>query len=148
MDARQARRRLAGAPEAAGLLMSRAYALDDLTLGVLWAVANLDEALLDGDATLSHSRGQLHLYERLPGLRPDGRWRPTWLRCRECGWAGERMRALADYLDLDWAWLVRRCHELGEYGSAGIAQPRSRLLSTDGVDQACRFLAQAAYAAG
>jgi hypothetical protein len=65
-------------------------------------------------------------------------------------WLGWRTdaRALADYLDLDWAWLVRRCHELGEYGSAGIAQPRSRLLSTDGVDQACRFLAQAADAAG
>lgn len=36
---------------------------------------------------------------------------------------GGRLRALADYLDLDWSWLVRRCHELGEYGSAGIAQP-------------------------
>lgn len=55
----------------------------------------------------------------------------------------ERLRALAEYLDLEWAWLVRRCAELGEYGSSGIAQPRSRLLSTDGVDQACRFLAQA-----
>jgi hypothetical protein len=46
--------------------MTRAYALDALTLGVLWAVANLDEALLDDDATLSDSRGQLHLYEQLP----------------------------------------------------------------------------------
>lgn len=55
----------------------------------------------------------------------------------------ERLRALAGYLDLDWPWLARRCHELGEYGSAGIAQPRSRMLSTDGVDQACRFLASA-----
>lgn len=54
---------------------------------------------------------------------------------------GERLRKVADYLELDWSWLVRRCAELGEYGSGGIAAPRSRLLSTDGVDQACRFLA-------
>ncbi|MGB3438136.1 MAG: hypothetical protein WBA97_05225 [Actinophytocola sp.] len=60
---------------------------------------------------------------------------------------GDRLRALADYLDLDWPWLVRRCAELGEYGSSGIAQPRSRLLSTDGVDRACLFLAQAAHTA-
>lgn len=60
---------------------------------------------------------------------------------------GERLRALADYLQLDWPWLVHRCSELGEYGSNGIAAPRSRLLSTDGIDQACRFLAAAAPAA-
>ncbi|UJW32450.1 hypothetical protein L3Q67_01285 [Saccharothrix sp. AJ9571] len=57
----------------------------------------------------------------------------------------ERLRELANYLDLDWTWLVRRCAELGEYGTSGIAQPRSRLLSTDGADQACRFLAQTAH---
>jgi hypothetical protein len=34
---------------------------------------------------------------------------------------GERLRALADYLSLDWVWLTRRCAELGEYGSAGLA---------------------------
>lgn len=66
MDARQARRRLAGALEETRLLMSRAYALDDLTLGILWAVANLDEALLDDDTTLSQSRRQLAAYEQLP----------------------------------------------------------------------------------
>ena len=303
LDSRQARRRLAGAPEGARLLMSRAYALDDLTLGILWAVANLDEALLDDDATLSDSRGQLAAYEQLPrsaagreiaaDLAPVSRmwlgsqfcashilrhtdtltdmpafWTreqrgeeaSTWLLfehkydylrqsagaasgadtgptrafcipasavadssrperillllavalmesfgitvdvCAEPEYAavpgfvfdghrraivanwvgadgiwqvdvtdttpllrefadatgyarshsiaaantpGERLHALANYLELDWAWLVRRCHELGEYGSAGIAQPRSRLLSTEGVDQACRFLALA-----
>lgn len=299
MDARQARRRLAGALEETRLLMSRAYALDDLTLGILWAVANLDEALLDDDTTLSESRRQLAVYEQLPrsaasrdiatDLAPvsqmwlgsqfcashilrnsdkltdtpsfwtreqRGEEASTWLLfahkyaylqqstgtdttptrafcvppsavaasarpertllllavalmesfgitvdiCAEpeyaalpgfvfdghrhaivANWVGadgiwqvdvpdttpllrefadatdyahahsvitaatpaERLRALAEYLDLDWPWLVRRCHELGEYGSAGIAQPRSRLLSTDGVDQACRFLASA-----
>ncbi len=307
LDTRQARRRLAGIPDQARLLMSRAYALDDLTLGILWAVANLDEALLDDDATLSASRGQLHVYEQLPrstvgreiaaDLAPVSRmwlgsqfcarhilrhtdalagiptfWTreqrgeeaSTWLLfahkyaylresrgagpgldtaptrafcvppstvvdssrperillllagalmesfgiavdvCAEPEYAavpgfvfdghrnaivanwvgtdgvwqvdvtdtapllrefadatgyahahsvtaadapGERLRALAGYLDLEWAWLVRRCGELGEYGSSGIAQPRSRLLSTDGVDQACRFLSQAAQTA-
>lgn len=297
LDARQARRRLAGALEETRLLMSRAYALDDLTLAILWAVANLDEALLDDDAALSESRGQLAVYEQLPrsaagrdmaaDLAPvsqmwlgsqfcashilrnrdkltdtpsfwtreqRGEEASTWLLfahkhaylrqstgtdatptrafcvppsavaasarperillllavalmesfgitvdiCAEPEYAalpgfvfdghrhaivanwvgadgiwqvdvpdtmpllrefadatgyarahsviaadtpGARLRALSDYLDLDWPWLVRRCHELGEYGSAGFTQPRSRLLATDGVDQACRFLA-------
>jgi hypothetical protein len=307
LDTRQARRRLAGASETARLLMPRAHQLDDLTLGVLWAVANLDEALLDDDASLADSRGQMHIYEQLPrsaagreiatDLAPASRmwlgskfcasyilrhtntltdtpvfWTreqrgeeaSTWLLfthkyayLRQSGGAGpgvhtpptrafcvppsavadssrperillllamalmesfgiavdvttepeyaavpgfvfdghgrailanwvgtdglwqvdltdtspllrefsdatgyahahsvaaadtpgERLRALADYLDLEWAWLVRRCGELGDYGSSGIAAPRSRLLSTDGVDQACRFLAQVAHAA-
>lgn len=306
LDNRQARRRLAGTPDQARLLMSRAYALDDLTLGILWAVANLDEALLDDDALLDDSRGQLAVYEGSPRsaagreiaadlASASGMWlgsqfcanhilrhidsltdlpafwtreqrgeeASTWLLfahkynyLRRCGgtypgghaaptrsfcvppaavtdssqperillllamalmesfgitvdvtaepeyaavpgfvfdghrhaimanWVGtdglwqvdvtdaapllrefadatgyahahsiaaadtpgERLRALADYLELDWPWLVRRCAELGEYGSAGIAAPRSRLLSTDGVDQACRFLATAAPA--
>src|SRR5215475_9916494 len=55
--------------------------------------------------------------------------------------AGGRLRALADYLHLDWSWLTRRCADLGEYGAAGVTEPRSRLLSTDGVDCACRYLA-------
>lgn len=307
LDTRQARRRLAGTPDPARLLMSRAYALDDLTLGILWAVANLDEALLDDDASLDDSRGQLAVYEQLPrsaagreiaadlapvsrmwlgsqfcashilrhtdrladipafwtreqrgeeastwllfahkydylrqssGNSPSGGTRPTRAFCVPpsavadssrperillllamalmesfgiavdvtaepeyaavpgfafdghrnaivANWVGtdgvwqvdvtdtapllrefadatgfarahsiasadtpaERLRALSDYLDLDWVWLVRRCAELGDYGSGGIAAPRSRLLSTDGVDQACRFLATAAPAA-
>lgn len=56
--------------------------------------------------------------------------------------AAERLRALADYLDLDWPWLVRRCAQLGEYGCAGFAEPRSRLLSIAGVDRACRCVAE------
>ncbi|ROT34276.1 XRE family transcriptional regulator [Micromonospora sp. HM5-17] len=53
---------------------------------------------------------------------------------------GTRLHALAGYLDLDWHWLRNRCAELGEYGFAGIAEPRSRLLSLDGADRACRFV--------
>jgi len=299
LDTRHARRRLTGALEETRLLISRAYALDDLTLGILWSMANLDEALLDDDTTLAECRGQLAVYEQLPrsaagrdiaaDLAPvsqmwlgsqfcanhilrnsdkltatpsywtreqRGEEASTWLLfahkyaylqqstgtdttptrafcvppstvaasakperillllavalmesfgitvdiCSEpeyaalpgfvfdghrhaivANWVGAdgiwqvdvpdttpllrefadatgyahahsviaaetpvaRLRALAAYLDLDWRWLVRRCHELGEYGSAGIAQPRSRLLSTDGVDQACRFVASA-----
>ncbi|MDG4787653.1 hypothetical protein O7626_17200 [Micromonospora sp. WMMD1102] len=51
-----------------------------------------------------------------------------------------RLRNLADYLNLDWQWLQRRCADLSQYGFAGLAEPRSRLLSLDGVDQACRFV--------
>ncbi|MEV6695297.1 XRE family transcriptional regulator [Micromonospora sp. NPDC051196] len=51
-----------------------------------------------------------------------------------------RLRQLAEYLHLDWRWLQRRCADLGQYGFAGLAEPRSRLLSLDGVDQACRFI--------
>ncbi|WP_433230039.1 helix-turn-helix transcriptional regulator [Micromonospora sp. CA-248260] len=54
--------------------------------------------------------------------------------------AGSRLHALADYLDLDWTNLRNRCAELGDYGLAGIAEPRSRLLSLDGADRACRFV--------
>ncbi|MBC8991541.1 XRE family transcriptional regulator [Micromonospora chalcea] len=53
---------------------------------------------------------------------------------------GGRLRHLAEYLSLDWHWLQGRCAALGQYGFAGLAEPRSRLLSLDGVDQACRFI--------
>ena len=50
-----------------------------------------------------------------------------------------RLRLLADYLALDWAWLTRRCAGLGRVGCARLIQPHSRLLSTQGVDAALRF---------
>ncbi|MBY8852909.1 hypothetical protein K7G98_33625, partial [Saccharothrix sp. MB29] len=53
LDNRHARRRLTGLPPDARLLMTKAYVLDDLSIGILWAVANLDEALLDDDAALA-----------------------------------------------------------------------------------------------
>ncbi|GAA3041137.1 helix-turn-helix domain-containing protein [Actinokineospora globicatena] len=304
LDTRQVRRRLAGAPDQVRLLMTRAYALDDLTLGVLWAIANIEEALLDDDALLEDSRGQIAAYADLPrsavgrefvhDLAPVSRmwlgsqfcashilrhtdsltstpafWTreqrgeeaSTWLLfahkysyLREsratsgehptrvfcippdtvkdsdpaerillllaaalmesfgitvavttaaeytalpgfvfdghrnaivANWVGadgvwqvdvtdtvplirefadatayaqdhsivaaetpgQRLRALADYLTLDWTWLTRRCAEIGEYGISGLAAPRSRLVSTEGVDQACRFVATVAQAA-
>jgi hypothetical protein len=53
-----------------------------------------------------------------------------------------RLRALAAFLDLDWSWIVQRFAELAECGSAGLIQPRSRLMSAAGVDRACRFLGE------
>jgi len=50
-----------------------------------------------------------------------------------------RLRLLADYLALDWAWLTRRCAGLSRVGCARLIQPHSRLLSTQGVDAALRF---------
>lgn len=51
-----------------------------------------------------------------------------------------RLRALASYLDLPWSWLVERCGGLGRVGAAGLVQPRSRLISTAGVDAACSYV--------
>jgi Helix-turn-helix domain len=54
--------------------------------------------------------------------------------------AARRLWAMSDYLRLDWDWLVRRCAEFGDYGAAGLAEPRSRLLSAAGLDRANRYL--------
>jgi DNA-binding XRE family transcriptional regulator len=300
LDGRQARRRLASAPGVGRLFVPRAYELDDLTIGLLWAASNLDEALREDDAVLAASSDHLVVYEQRSrsavgyeiavDLSPvSGMWlgsdfcarhilrhsdtlidvpvcwtreqrgeeASTWLlfahkytylrqsaakfvgtqtaptralcippasagassrperillllavalmesfgiRVDVCvepeytsmhgfvfdqhrqaivaNWVGTdgiwqvdltdsvpllrefadaagyarahsvvagrtpaaRLAALAGYLDLDWEWFVRRCGELAAYGSAGILQPRSRLLSVAGIDQACRFL--------
>jgi hypothetical protein len=55
--------------------------------------------------------------------------------------ATARLRTLADYLSVDWPWLVERSRDLAAHGATGIAQPRSRHLSMAGVDRACHFLA-------
>lgn len=47
-----------------------------------------------------------------------------------------RLQALAEYLHLDWPWLVRRSRELSAHGCAGLVNPRSRLLGLDGLEQA------------
>ncbi len=51
-----------------------------------------------------------------------------------------RLRILAEYLGLDWPWLRRRCTELAAVGVDGMIRPRSRLLTTDGINAACRYL--------
>ncbi|WP_329386415.1 hypothetical protein [Streptomyces sp. NBC_01716] len=56
--------------------------------------------------------------------------------------SAHRLRALADYLAIDWPWLLRRCQELGAYGSSGMLRPRSRLLSMDQLDEVLRFVGE------
>jgi hypothetical protein len=56
-------------------------------------------------------------------------------------WTGGRLAATADYLGLDRRWLGWRCAQLAMSGTAGSAEPRSRLLGVDGLDAACRFVA-------
>ncbi|MHC3394759.1 hypothetical protein ACLQ2E_35705, partial [Streptomyces lavendulocolor] len=51
-----------------------------------------------------------------------------------------RLQALAEYLELDWTWLVARCRALGESGISGMLRPRSRHLTLTVVDQTLRFL--------
>jgi len=297
MDTRQVRRRLAMSTCRSRLIMPHAYLIDEITFGVLWAVANLDEALLNDDAILAGYRSELGHFETLvrsAGSRDiaaelttvsamwlgsefcarhilrhldattntplfwtreqRGEEASTWLLFRHkfdylrsladrypsgmtrtfcipyeaverstiaervllllavalmesfgihvqvtpepeyssvdgfvldsgrkgivanwvgaegiwlvdvtqsrstirgyadaCGQANDhtiavgdnprsRIRRFADYLSIDWNTTTRRSGELAEYGLTGLAKPRSRLLSLDGVDRACRFL--------
>jgi transcriptional regulator with XRE-family HTH domain len=51
-----------------------------------------------------------------------------------------RLAGLADYLELDPGWLSRRCAQLGKQGTGTLVQSRSRLISSAGLDAACRFV--------
>ena len=54
--------------------------------------------------------------------------------------SGRRLIALADYLGLEWAWLRKRCADLGAHRCSGLIRPSSRLLSLDGMDAALRYV--------
>lgn len=56
--------------------------------------------------------------------------------------AGQRLAATAEYLGLDASWLGRRCAQLSAVGTERLARPRSRLLGFEGLDAACRFVAE------
>ncbi|MEU8571209.1 hypothetical protein AB0C51_23185 [Streptomyces pathocidini] len=56
--------------------------------------------------------------------------------------AGQRLAATAEYLDLDASWLGRRCAQLSAVGTERLARPRSRLLGLEGLEAACRFVAE------
>ncbi|MGW2706899.1 helix-turn-helix domain-containing protein [Streptomyces sp. NPDC001340] len=54
--------------------------------------------------------------------------------------AAGRLRALAQYLELPWSWLIERCGQLARHGSSGLIQSRSRLVSAAGIDAACAYV--------
>ncbi|WP_157977448.1 hypothetical protein [Streptomyces triticisoli] len=56
--------------------------------------------------------------------------------------AGRRLAATAEYLSLDASWLGRRCAQLSAVGTERLARPRSRLLGLEGLEAACRFVAE------
>ena len=59
VDTRYIRRRLGQTGKPARFGIPRAYVLDELTLGIIWAIANLDDALLSDDALLGDAQEQL-----------------------------------------------------------------------------------------
>jgi hypothetical protein len=79
-DARSANQNLAGRGGSRELSVPDAYRLDDVTFGLLWAVANLDDALQADDQALNETRKDLRVYDQLsasavsreaaPGLNP------------------------------------------------------------------------------
>ncbi|MGY4770913.1 hypothetical protein ACXC9Q_28720 [Kribbella sp. CWNU-51] len=52
-----------------------------------------------------------------------------------------RLAAMASYLNVPWQWFRRRCEELAVAGVDDIVHPRSRLLSTRGLNTAVRYVA-------
>jgi transcriptional regulator with XRE-family HTH domain len=52
-----------------------------------------------------------------------------------------RLEAIAEYLNVPWGWFRMRCEELAAAGVDDIAHPRSRLLSTRGLNTAIRYVA-------
>ncbi|MEV5574495.1 helix-turn-helix transcriptional regulator [Spirillospora sp. NPDC052269] len=55
--------------------------------------------------------------------------------------ARDRLIATAEYLELDWGWITRRCRQLASVGTRALARPRSHLMGLEGLDMACRFVA-------
>ena len=59
------RKRVARATAGARLPIPRAFVLDELTLGLLWAVSNLDDALLGDDTAIGEGQRQLAVFGQL-----------------------------------------------------------------------------------
>ncbi|MET9083177.1 transcriptional regulator, XRE family protein [Streptomyces sp. NPDC004237] len=51
-----------------------------------------------------------------------------------------RLQDLAEYLNLNWAWITDRCREFGDCGIASVVRPRSRHLSVHALDNVLRYL--------
>ncbi|MEU4193619.1 hypothetical protein AB0E69_17095 [Kribbella sp. NPDC026611] len=52
-----------------------------------------------------------------------------------------RLETIANHLDVPWPWFQQRCAELAVEGVDDVAHPRSRLLSTRGLNAAIRYVA-------
>ncbi|MFF4531593.1 transcriptional regulator, XRE family protein [Streptomyces sp. NPDC001407] len=124
-------------------------------LGVrVWVTPRPEFGAVDGFALVPGQRAVLATWVRAEGLwKTDTTSAPADLRHFEDviadartgtvaadGEPQQRLRALADYLGLDWGWLVSRCRELAALGVARLIRPRSRLLSVDALDEALRFV--------
>jgi hypothetical protein len=72
LDTRHARRRLRRSPSGSRLIIPHAYRLDELTFGLLWAVANLDEALLNDDGLIDECRNGIVGYEQMSRSAASG----------------------------------------------------------------------------
>lgn len=85
------------------------YELDDLTFGILWAVANLDDALLTDDAVLGEALADLRTYEQLPSSAVSHEAAPVlnpiahmWLGSTFC--AQHILRALPELPNIPTFW--------------------------------------------
>ncbi|MGH3872377.1 MAG: hypothetical protein ACRDSR_12840 [Pseudonocardiaceae bacterium] len=67
LDARESARQAITQPDSPTITIPRAYLLDDLTYGAMWAMTNLDDAVLADDGSLHSHRQDLAHYEGLTG---------------------------------------------------------------------------------
>jgi transcriptional regulator with XRE-family HTH domain len=67
LDARESARQAIETPDNPTITIPRAYLLDDLTYGVMWAMTSLDDAVLADDGPLHAHRQDLAHYEGLTG---------------------------------------------------------------------------------
>lgn len=73
VDLREAHRKITQSPGIpSALAIPRAYELDDLTYGIIWALVSLDDALLADDSPLDQQQRELFKYEQFSNPAADG----------------------------------------------------------------------------
>ncbi|WP_327391559.1 transcriptional regulator, XRE family protein (plasmid) [Streptomyces microflavus] len=92
------------------------------TDGAIWAVDTVTSR--PSLREYSEALGEARALSVMPGPDPEA-----------------RLRAVAGYMDIDWAWLVKRSREMSAYGTASLVRPRSRHLTTESLDEVFAFLA-------
>lgn len=110
LDALTARSQLrVGLGARSALVIPEAHQLDDLTYGIIWAIANIDDALLADDQLLDAEHGALDAYLELPRTAPSRASIPG-LTSVGAAWIGSYFcyrhitRHLADASDLPVFW--------------------------------------------